>query len=477
MPARWVPEDAAPWWQWSAVDLAGAYRSGRATPVAVLEACLARIAALNPRLNAFVALRSDAAREDAARSTARFAAGQPLSMLDGLPLAIKDNIASADMPTVWGSPAGRHLQPAQDELVLARARALGALVVGKTNVPEFTLEGYTGNPVFGVTRNPWNTALTPGGSSGGSVAAVASGMVPLALGTDGGGSTRRPASHTGLVGLKPSIGAIARQHGLPPLLLDFEVVGAFARHVADVQLLFDALSGAHAGDHASYAAQAAAATCTLDPHAPLRVLYVPSFADAPVDPEIAASCGEFVQRLRTLGHAVDIGELPLDVTRGTSGWPVVGQMGLAWLFEHHPVWQQGASSNCIATAEAGRQLPATTLWQVLEDAAQLRRDTARLFQRIDLVVTPAAAALPWPADQPFPPVIDGRAVGPRGHGFFTAWVNVAGLPAVALPCRPSASGLPLGVQVIGAYGSDKALLQLAAAFEQAAPQGWRWPAL
>jgi len=171
----------APWWQWPAVDLAAAYRSGRTTPVEVLDSCLERIEVVNPQLNAFVALRRDAARADAATSAARFAAGAPLSMLDGLPLAIKDNIASADMPTVWGSPAGLHIQPVRDELVLARARALGALVVGKTNVPEFTLEGTTGNPVFGITRNPWNPALTPGGSSGGSVAAVASGMVPLAL--------------------------------------------------------------------------------------------------------------------------------------------------------------------------------------------------------------------------------------------------------------------------------------------------------
>jgi len=466
----------APWWQWPAVDLAAAYRSGRTTPVEVLDSCLERIEVVNPQLNAFVALRRDAARADAATSAARFAAGAPLSMLDGLPLAIKDNIASADMPTVWGSPAGLHIQPVRDELVLARARALGALVVGKTNVPEFTLEGTTGNPVFGITRNPWNPALTPGGSSGGSVAAVASGMVPLALGTDGGGSTRRPASHTGLVGLKPSIGAIAREHGLPPLLLDFEVIGPIARHVGDVQLLFDALRGPHAGDLASFAAQAAA-QAGQPLRERLRVLYVPTFGDAPVDAEIATSCGQAVHRLRSLGHTVEVGELPLDIRRGTSGWPVIGQMGLAWLFRHHPAWRDGASAKYREMAEAGARLAAAELWQVLEDAAQLRRDAARLFERHDLVVTPAAAALPWPADEAHPPVIDGRPVGPRGHGFFTAWVNVAGLPAVALPCRPSASGLPIGVQCIAAYGRDSALLQVAAGFERGAPEGWRWPPL
>ncbi|WP_088278715.1 amidase [Ideonella sp. A 288] len=459
-------------WQLSAVALAESYRRRDATPSQVLASCFERIDAVNPRLNALVALRREAAFAEAARSDERFARGAPLGPLDGLPLAVKDNIPSVDLPTTWGSVAGRDHRPAQDELALARARAGGALVVGKTNVPEFTLEGYTGNALFGTTRNPWNPALTPGGSSGGSVAAVAAGMVPLALGTDGGGSTRRPASHTGLVGFKPSIGAIAREHALPPLLLDFEVIGPIARSIADVQLLFNALRGPHAADWRSQVAPGPAAMPS-----PLRVLYVPTLDAAPVDAEIAASCRAAAARLATMGHAVEEGALPLDLGFMTSGWPVVGQIGLAWLFERHPAWRDGASAKYLAMADTGAQVPAATLWQLLETVEQLRRNVARLFERIDLIVTPAAAALPWPADEPYPPVIDGQPVGPRGHAIFTAWVNAAGLPAVALPCEPSATGLPIGVQLIGPRGHDQALLGLAGQFEAAAPRGWAWPPL
>ncbi len=461
-----------PWWQASAVELVDAYRCGRATPQQVLADCWDRIDAVNPRLNALVAPRRAASLAEAAASTVRWAQGRPLGALDGIPLAVKDNIPSADQPTAWGSCAGRLHRPAQDELALARARAAGAVVVGKTNVPEFTLDGYTGNALFGTTRNPWNPLLTPGGSSGGAVAAVASGMVPLALGTDGGGSTRRPASHTGLVGFKPSIGAIARGHALPPLLLDFEVIGPIGRSVADVQLLFGALRGPHPLDRRSLALPAARPWT-----AALRVLYVPTLDGAPVDAEIAASCAAGVQRLAALGHRVDVGTLPLDLGFMAHHWGLVGQIGLAWLFAQHPHWANGASPKFLALAEAGRKLPAHQLWQTLEVVEQLRRDAAALFGRFDLLVTPATAALPWPADEAYPPTIAGQPVGPRGHAVFTGWVNAAGLPAVALPTAPSAAGLPIGVQLIGGFGSDDALLALAAQFEAAAPQGWQWPPL
>lgn len=461
----------APAWQLGAGPLLAAYRSGALTPEEAMAACIRRRQATDGVLNAFVALRDEAAMQEARASTARWRRGEPLGPLDGLPLAVKDNLPTHDLPTTWGSIAGRDHRTAHDELAVARARAAGAIVVGKTNVPEFTLEGYTGNALHGVTRNPWNPALTPGGSSGGSVAAVAAGMAPLALGTDGGGSTRRPASHTGLVGFKPSIGAIARHHALPPLLLDFEVVGTLARSVADVRLLFDALRGPQACDVASLAAAHPAAPM----HTPLRALYVETLGDAPVDPQVAASCAQAAGRLAAMGHAVSQGVLPLALDEINAGWPLVGQMGLAWLMAQHPRWREGASARYLEMAEAGARLPATCLWQMLEAAAQLRRDAAALFERFDLVVMPSAAALPWPAEQAWPPLIDGQPVGPRGHAVFTGWVNAAGLPAVSVPCAPSAEGLPIGVQLIAGFGRDAALLQVAEVFEATGP-GWQWPA-
>ena len=457
-------------WRLSAAELGAAFRAGRLTPSQALDASLARIEAMNPALGAFVALRAAAARADAHASTLRHARASPLSPLDGVPIAVKDNLPVAELPTTWGSLAGRDHRSAHDELVIVRARAAGLVIVGKTNVPEFTLEGYTRNALFGTTRNPWDPRLTPGGSSGGSVAAVAAGMVPLALGTDGGGSTRRPAGYTGLVGLKPSIGTIAREHALPPLLLDFEVVGPIARTIADLRLLFSVLAGPHAADPASCAAAGAARTLPD----PLRVLYVPTLNDAPVDPAIAAACETAALRLRALGHDVRVGPLPLELTGLDADWPRIGQMGLAWLFARHPHWRAGAGERYLAMADEGARLPATLLWQVLDTAAQLRREAAHLFERIDLIAMPSAAAMPWAADQPYPPEIDGRPVGPRGHAIFTGWVNAAGLPALAVPVAPPAR-LPIGLQLIGPFGCDAALLALGERLTSQLGRRWAWP--
>src|SRR5437016_4889129 len=181
-------------WQWSATELGAAFRRGDTTPTEHTARLLARIERINPQLNAIVTL-DPSTLEQAAASTARLRAGQPRSTLEGVPVTIKDNMVAAGLRATWGSKLFADFVPAHDELPVARLRAAGAVILGKTNVPEFTLQGYTDNPVFGVTRNPWNTALSPGGSSGGAVAGVAAGLSPIAIGTDGGGSIRRPASH------------------------------------------------------------------------------------------------------------------------------------------------------------------------------------------------------------------------------------------------------------------------------------------
>lgn len=463
-------------WKLGASDLRRGYRSGSFTPLQVAQACLARLEAVNPRLNAVVARRDPAFMAEAQAATERFTRGAPLSALDGIPLSVKDSLYTRDQPTTWGCPALRAHATGQDELAVARARAAGALVIGKTNVPEFALEGYTANPVFGVTRNPWNLALTPGGSSGGAVAAVAAGIAPLAIGQDGGGSIRRPASHTGLVGLKPSLSAVPREHVLPSLLLDFEVIGPLARTVADARLLFEVMRGPAAIDRSSLAAEQARVR-QARPAAPLRILYVERFGDAPLDPQIAASVGEAVDRLAVLGHRVTRGVLPLDLGFFALAWPQIGQAGLAQLFERRPDWAAQASPKYQAMAEQGHAIPAARLWQVLEQVKQLRRDSVALFDAIDVIVLPSAAALPWAAADAYPTHIDGQEVGPRGHAVYTGWVNAAGLPGLALPCRPSREGLPIGMQLVGPYGADEALLDLGAAYEAAHPWADHWPAL
>lgn len=475
-------DDTADLWRLSATQLQRHYREGSLTPVQVVQSCLARIDAVNPQLNALVARRDAAVFRDAEASARRLAQGRPLSALDGVPLTIKDNLLTHDMPTTWGTRGLSGHTTDHDELPVARARAAGALLVGKTNVPEFTLEGFTGNPLHGCTRNPWNTALTPGGSSGGAVASVAAGCTPLALGTDGGGSTRRPASHCGLVGLKPSIGAIARAGGLPSLLLDFEVIGTIGRTVPDTRLLLEALRGPSEADRSSLAAAQAAGRMPARrdgglPHR-LRLLYVERWGDAPLDPQIAASVRRAVNQLAAAGHGVEeAAALPLDLGFWTEAWPQVSQIGLAALFRAHPAWGEAASDKYRRIAAEGERLGAARLWQMLEQVEVLRARAAAMFEGVDVVITPATAALPWPAAEAYPTRIDGQEVGPRGHAVYTGWVNAAGLPALALPCAPSREGLPIGLQLIGPYGADDLLLDLAAAFEAASPWADRWPPL
>jgi aspartyl-tRNA(Asn)/glutamyl-tRNA(Gln) amidotransferase subunit A len=462
-------------WQLSAIELQRRFREGSLTPLAAAQACLARLEAVNPKLNAVIARRDDAFLAEAEASTRRHAVGEPLSGLDGVPITVKDSLLTADLPTTWGTRALRSHCTGHDELAVARARAAGALIVGKTNVPEFALEGYTDNPLFGPTGNPWAPHLTPGGSSGGGVAAVAAGIAPLAIAQDGGGSIRRPASHAGIVGLKPSLSAWPREHALPSLLLDFEVIGPLARTVADARLLFDTLRGPARPDRSSLAAAQAA----LQPQrlGLRRALYVERLGAAPLDPQIARSVGAAVQTLVSLGHRVETGALPLDLDFFSEAWPQIGQIGLARLFEDHPGWADQASPKYLEMAEAGRRLPASRLWEIIERVKVLRRDSTALFEAFDIIVMPSAAALPWPADEAFPRQIDGQTVGPRGHAVYTGWVNAAGLPALALPSAPSAEGLPIGLQLIGGYGSDTALLDLGEMLEAAAPQYGRWPAL
>ena len=230
-------------WELSAAELAAGYAGAKFSPREALESILGRIEAVNPRLNAIVTRDSEGAHAAADASTARWRAGAPLGAFDGVPLTVKDNIPVRGLRATWGSRIYADFVPEKDELPVRKLRDGGAVILGKTNCSEFTLQGYTDNLVFGVTRNPWDLALTPGGSSGGAVAAVAAGLGPVAVGTDGGGSIRRPAAHTGLVGFKPSRDAVARSDGFPVILLDCEVIGPITRTVADARALFHVLAG------------------------------------------------------------------------------------------------------------------------------------------------------------------------------------------------------------------------------------------
>jgi aspartyl-tRNA(Asn)/glutamyl-tRNA(Gln) amidotransferase subunit A len=449
----------APLWSLSATRLGEGFACGAFTPSDAVDAVLARIAAFNPGLNAIVTLDGEGARRDAAASTERWRRGRAIGRLDGVPITVKDNIPVAGLRASWGSLLLADYVPVRDELPVARLRAAGAVILGKTNCPEFSLQGYTDNKLFGPTRNPWNPDLTPGGSSGGAAAGVAAGFGPVAIGTDGGGSIRRPASHTGLVGFKPSAQQVARADGFPPILLDFEVIGPLTRTVADARLVMEVI-----GPVPSL------------PPSPRRIRFVPRFGAAPVDPEIAASVAGAAEAFRRLGHSVEEGEVPFACAPLDAAWPVISQTGLAWLLHSYGEWQGRVTDAVAAMEAAGAAFPATAYFGALQAVSALRGELAAFFRDYDLILTPSAAALPWPATQSHPAVIDGQAVGPRGHAVFTAFANMAGCPGINLPCAPSAAGLPIGFQLVGARGADATVLAVAEQYETAYPWKDLWAA-
>jgi aspartyl-tRNA(Asn)/glutamyl-tRNA(Gln) amidotransferase subunit A len=453
-------------WQLSATELAAAYAAGAVMPDAVLEATLERLAEVNPRINAVVTLDLDGARTAAQHSTRRWRDGRALGPLDGVPITVKDNILVRGLRATWGSRLYANYVPEVDEEPVARLRKAGAVILGKTNVPEFTLHGFTDNALFGPTRNPWDLALTPGGSSGGAVAAVACGIGPIALCTDGGGSIRRPAAHTGLVGFKPSRGMAPRGTGFPAILHDFEVAGPIARHVDDIALAMDVIAGPQW-------------RVLSEPQRGrrLKILHVAAFGDEPVDPAISRAVADVAAGLANAGHHIEHASR-FDLARPIGEiWPVISNTGVAWLLSQHDGAEQRVGPALAEMARQGATYSAADYLGALDTVQKLKREFDTLFERIDVLLTPATAAMPWPATETHPPAIAGQPVGPRGHAVFTPFANALGLPAISLPCRLWPTNMPIGFQLCAAMGQDAMLLALAREYEKQTATGFRWPPL
>lgn len=436
-------------------EIAAALRSGVLTSEALLDRTFERIERENKVINSFVTIDQPGARAAARESDALFTRNRPRSLIEGIPLSIKDNLLVRGMPATWGSKAFADFVPEKDEMPVARLREAGAVIVGKTNVPELTLEGYTNNDLFGVTRNPWDPRLTPGGSSGGAAAGVAAGLVPAALGTDGGGSIRRPASHTGLVGWKPSTGRFPRAWGFPSILTDFEVVGTLTRSISDTRILDAIMAGTDARDRRSLA-MASGPWLRGRP----RILYVPQFGSRPVDPDVLRVTSAFAERLSGSADIVN-GKLFFDLETTNSIWRVVSRAGVDYLTRWRPGLDLVAGASVQEMAADGKTLSAGDFMAALEAVSGFRSDMADFFEEYDLVLTPSAAALPWAAEEPFPRAIAGLPAGPRDHAVFTGWVNIGGLPAVSLPVGFSQHGLPVGIQLVAGFGHDEQLLKFA----------------
>jgi aspartyl-tRNA(Asn)/glutamyl-tRNA(Gln) amidotransferase subunit A len=444
---------ADPAWALDATGLAASYRAGRLDPVAVLEACLARAEATNPALNAIVTFDRDGALAAAAASAARWRAGTPLGPFDGVPITVKDNLFVGGLRATWGSRLyGEHVAP-RDDIPVARLRAAGAVILGKTNTPELALAGFTDNPLFGSTGNPWAPDRQPGGSSGGAVAAVAAGMAPVAIATDAGGSLRRPAGHAGVATIKPTPGHVPRRWGFPPLAADFQVIGPIARSVRDLRHALALI-----GD-----ARPAPPTPLL-----LRIRAVRRCGAAPVDPGVLDAFDDALEVLRGLGHTVEEVAAPWDPDEVGALFAAIASVGVARAVVGHAGWEDRVTPAIRAQAEAGLAMPGIGYLHALDRIAALRAALGDWMAEADVVATPSAAVLPWPRDQAGPAMVDGVATGPRAAAIYATVVNLAALPAVVVPSTP-VEGLPTGLQLIGPAFREAMLLDLAEAFERAKP--------
>ncbi len=449
-----------------ATEIAAAVNARRTTARDQAARALARIAALDGEVNAFTAVDAADAAARAAAVDARIAAGERLP-LAGVPVAIKDNIWVRGRPITQGSNLFRAFVAPEDAEAVARLEAAGAVIVGIANTSEFAAKGQTTNLLHGATRNPWNLAMTPGGSSGGPVAAVASGMVPIAIGTDAGGSSRRPPAHTGLVGLKPSFGAIPYGPGFEEPFFGISCICPIARTVAEAALAFEAMAGPSMIDPHSVGIEAEATDELLS----AAIAYSPKWGlDVPVEPEVAALVDACINRLRKAGFKIAAADPVWPPGAAEAGLGAIQQSGLAAL--HGEAWQREPSlidPDLGAQIASGLALAGADVARALLLSEQVAIAGAKFFsdKGFGALIGPTTPCAAWPVELLGPATIAGVPVGPRGHAVFTPLFNHTRQPAISIPCGFDRSGLPLGLQIVMPRGRDRALLRLADAIERA----------
>ena len=445
---------------WSAGQLLHAYRTGSLSPVEATRAALSRIEALNGRLNAYCRLDAEGALEAARSSEARWGRGEPKGLLDGVPVSVKDVLLTRGMATLHGSRTVSADQAWVDDApAVARLREHGAVILGKTTTPELGHKFVTDSPLTGITRNPWNLERSPGGSSGGAAAAVAAGLGPLAVGTDGGGSIRIPATWSGIVGHKPTAGRVPIW---PPSRWGaLSHVGPLARSVEDAALLLTVLARPDPRDPAALPPDGRDYRVGLeDGVAGLRIAYSPDLGLAEVEPEIAAAVEGAVRTLERLGARVTTIKPPgieaIVPVHRTCYMAIFAQF-----LEGLPPAQHDLLDPYLrAGAEAGRSITAAAYHAALMTRQTIAARMEALYADHDLLVLPGFHVPP--------PPVPGLPDGLRGKApALTCWANHTGQPVASVPCGLTRDRLPIGMQIAGPRFADPLVLRAARAYESA----------
>ena len=451
----------------TAREQAAAVRAKEISARELLDLHLDRIAERNPELNAIVSLDEDRAREGAAQADEALARGEDVGPLHGLPFAFKDTHAVAGWRTTYGSVLFADHVPDRDELIVERVRRAGVVVIGKTNVPEFAAGSHTFNALFGTTLNPVDPTRSAGGSSGGAACALAAGMVPLADGSDMGGSLRNPASFCGVVGLRPSLGRVP-SWPTDNLWETTSTSGPMARNVGDLALLLSVMAGPDPRAPQALGDPGSAFAPPLQGSlAGLRIALAPDLEGSiSVDDEVAAIVASSAEAFtgagaRVTGAAPDLATAD-DTFTTLRAWHFQARFG-AMLAEHREAFKASLAANI----DAGAGLSGADVARAYAQRTALSQTMRLFFEQHDVLVLPAAQVPPFPADQEFPATINGRTMTSYLDWMKAAYlITVTGCPAISVPFGTTRDGLPVGLQLVAAHGRDRFLLETAAALEE-----------
>jgi aspartyl-tRNA(Asn)/glutamyl-tRNA(Gln) amidotransferase subunit A len=453
--------------QASAAHLGKLYARGKASPVETMKAVLKRAELLNPRVNALCVIDADAALTAARASEKRWKKGKPLSPLDGVPVSIKELVRVKGWPASMGSKLTDKTPADADAPAVARLREAGAIVFAQSTSSEYGHKGVTDSPLHGITRNPWNMDRTPGGSSGGAAAAVAAGLGPIAIGTDGGGSIRLPSSFTGLVGLKATFGRVP---AWPPSLTgELANTGPMARTPLDVALMMNAIARPDPRDGFALPPDGVDYVKALKGKlGKLKVAFLLRTGDHPLDIEVAAMTTKAAKRFEKLGCNVEETTSPTTYREAGRTFSILWQSALQRLLELYPNESHGEfDPNLMAGAQNGL----TFTLQDVVNAHVVRREATiawnLFFAKYDLLLTPTMAVQPFPVGQNAP-------IGPDGKpnltwSPYTYQFNLSRHPAITVPCGLSREGLPVGLQIVSAHYKDALILRAAARYAEIDP--------
>ncbi len=454
----------------SACEMAAAVKKKKLSPVEVVDAVLARIDKINPKVNAYCTVVPEMARERARQAETEVMKGERIGPLHGVPVSIKDLTLTSGIRTTWGSKIYQNFVPQEDALVVQRLKTAGAIILGKTNTPEFGAGANTYNAVFGATHNPWNLSYTCGGSSGGSAVALACGLGPLATGSDLGGSLRIPASFCGVVGFRTSAGLVPIYPGLTGWDT-LAVEGPMARRVKDIALMLSATAGADERSPISFPVDTReflAAVKRPDIKG-LRVAWSPDLKVTAVDHEVEKVAGAAARRFAELGCAVEQDEP--DFSGVQQIIHVTRALRMVTLHaEKLEKWRDQVNPNLVWNIEQGFPLTSSQVGEADKGRTALYHRVRQFFEKYDLLLTPTVAVPPFPQEMIYPKEINGKPIKNYQEWLYLTYaLTITSLPVISVPCGFTSQGLPVGLQIVGRRLAEGTVLKAAAAFEEMAP--------